>query len=124
MSCSRRCGGRRRRRRSRRTDGLNNLGEYAFGRNARVGDNFALSTAGTTTVGIDRFLTITFTRRHKALDVTYTIESTDNLSGAWTPTTEQVGTATDLGNGNEQVTFRDSVPQGTTHRFIRVRAGI
>ena len=104
-------------------DGLNNLGEFAFGKNARAGDNFALSAAGTTTIGADKFLTITFTRRHKALDVTYTIESTDNLSGSWTPTTEQIGTASDLGNGIEQVTFRDTIPQGATLRFIRVRAG-
>ena len=103
-------------------DGLNNLGEYAFGKNARVGDNFALSTAGTTTVGADKFLTITFTRRHKALDVTYIIETTDNLAGSWTPTTEQLGTAIDLGNGVEQVVFRDTIPQGGNARFIRVRA--
>ncbi len=103
-------------------DGLNNLGEYAFGKNARASDNYALSTPGTTTVGADKFLTITFTRRNKALDVTYTIETTDNLAGSWTPTTEQIGTATDLGNGIEQVTFRDTVPQGANARFVRVRA--
>ncbi len=103
-------------------DGLNNLGEYAFGKNARIGDNFALSVGGTTAVGADKFLTITFTRRHKTLDVTYTIETTDSLSGPWAPTTEQIGTATDLGNSIEQVTFRDTVPQGVNARFIRVRA--
>jgi hypothetical protein len=103
-------------------DGLNNLGEYAFGKNARLNDNHGLATAGMTTVGADKFLTITFVRRHKALDLIYTIETTDNLAGSWTPTTEQVSTTLDLGNGVEQVTFRDTIPQGTNARFIRVRA--
>ncbi len=103
-------------------DGLNNLGEYAFCRNARAQDNYGLTTAGTTTVGPDTFLTITFTRRHKALDLTYTIETSETLDGTWTPTTEQVGPTTDLGNGAEQVTFRDTVPQNASRRFIRVQA--
>ena len=103
-------------------DGLNNLGEYAFGRNARANDNYALATPGTTTVGPDNYLTVTFTRRHQPLDLAYTIETTDTLGGTWIPTTEQVGTTTDLGNGIEQVTFRDTVPQSAAARYIRVRA--
>ena len=103
-------------------DGLNNVGEYAFGRNPRANDNHALTAPGTTTVGPDNFLTVTFIRRHQPLDLTYTIETTDSLGGTWIPTTEQVGATTDLGNGIEQVTFRDTVPQGVNARFIRVRA--
>ncbi len=103
-------------------DGLNNLGEYAFGRNARANDNFGLATPGTTTVGPDNYLTVTFIRRHQPLDLAYTIETTDTLGGTWTPTTEQVGTTTDLGNGIEQVTFRDTIPQSAAARYIRVRA--
>ena len=69
------------------------------------------------------YLAVTFNRRHKALDLTYTIETTDDLAtGTWTPTTQQFGTTTDLGNGIEQVTFRDTIPQGATPRFVRVRA--
>jgi hypothetical protein len=103
-------------------DGLNNLGEYAFGRNARANDAHNLATPGTTVVGADKYLTVTFTRRHQPLDVTFTIETTDTLGGTWIPTTEQVGAVTDLGNGIEQVTFRDTVPQGANSRYIRVRA--
>ena len=103
-------------------DGLNNLGEYAFGRNARANDAHNLATPGTTAVGADKYLTVTFTRRHQPLDVTFTIETTDTLGGTWIPTTEQVGAVTDLGNGIEQVTFRDTVPQGANSRYIRVRA--
>ena len=103
-------------------DGLNNVGEYAFGRNPRANDNHALTAPGTTTIGPDKFLTVTFTRRHQALDITYTIETTDTLGGTWIPTTEQVGATTDLGNGIEEVTYRDTVPQGASGRYIRVRA--
>ena len=103
-------------------DGLNNLGEYAFCRNPRANDNDAITAPGTTTIGADKFLTVTFNRRHQALDLTYSIETTDTLGGTWIPTTEQVGATTDLGGGVEQVTFRDTISQGTTARFIRVRA--
>lgn len=103
-------------------DGLGNFGEYAFGRNARAADNVNLSTPGLTTVGADSYLTITFLRRHKALDVTYIVETTDNLTtNVWTPTNQLVATVTQPG-GIEQVTFRDTVPQGVVPRFIRVRA--
>ena len=103
-------------------DGLNNTGEYAFCRNPRTNDNHALTSASIVHDGGTDYLAVTFTRRHKALDVTYTIETTDNLTGPWTPTTQQFGTTTDLGNGAEQVTFRDTVAQGATARFIRVVA--
>lgn len=103
-------------------DGLNNVGEYAFCRNPRANDNHGLTAPGTTTIGPDKFLTVTFNRRHKALDITYIVETTDNLAGPWTPAPDQVGTTTDLGNGVEQVTYRDTVSQGANARFIRVRA--
>ena len=55
------------------------------------------------------------TRRHPPLNRTYTVMTIDTLGGIWIPTT-------DLGNGAEQVTYRDTVPQGASARFIRVRA--
>ncbi len=103
-------------------DGLTNLAEYAFGRQPRVHDNSALSTAVIVNDAGNNYLAVTFKRRHKALDISYTVETTDTLGGTWTPTTQQFGGTTNLGNGIEQVTFRDSTPQGITSRFIRVRA--
>jgi hypothetical protein len=103
-------------------DGLSNLAEYAFGRQPRSHDHSALATPAIVTDSGSPYLAVTFKRRHKALDVVYTVETTDNLSGTWTPTTFQIGAALDLGNGIEQVTYRDTIVQGTTPRFIRVRA--
>ena len=102
-------------------DALNNLGEYAFGRDPKTPEGDALVTADSVTIGPDSFATVTFRRRHKALDLTYDIQFSSDLS-AWDSTTEQVGTTTDLGNGMEQVTFRDTTPMGATRRFTRVTA--
>ncbi len=103
-------------------DGLTNLAEYAFGRQPRTHDNSALSTASIVSDGGNNYLAVTFNRRHNALDLTYTIESADNLAGPWLSASQQFGTATVLAGGIEQVTFRDTVEQGATPRFIRVRA--
>jgi hypothetical protein len=49
------------------------------------------------------------------------VQFSSDLS-AWDSTTQQTGTTTDLGNGMEQVTFRDTTPMGATRRFTRVTA--
>ena len=54
------------------------------------------------------YLSITFTRPKNAIDVTYQIEISSNLT-SWT-TTPLLATTTDLGNGREQVTYRDTTP--------------
>jgi hypothetical protein len=103
-------------------DSLTNFAEYAFGRQPRIHDNSALTTASLVNDGGNNYLAVTFKRRHKALDVTYTVETTDTLGGTWAPVSTQVGGVSDLGNGIEQVTIRDSIAQGLTPRYIRVRA--
>lgn len=102
-------------------DALNNLGEYAFGRDPRVPDAEALITTGTVTIGPDTFATVSFQRRHKALDLAYHTQFSSDLS-SWTSTTEQTGSATDLGNGMEEATFRDTAPANGTRRYARVTA--
>lgn len=92
------------------SDLLTNLAEYAFGHTPRTADNTPLATPSIVNVSGSDYLAITFKRRHKALDITWTIETTDTLGGTWTPTTQQVGTAFDLGNGIEQITCRDTTP--------------
>ena len=100
-----------------------NVAEYAFGRLPKTSDGSALTAASIVSDAGTDYLAVTFNRRHKALDLTYTIETTDDLAaGPWIPTTQQFGTVTDLGNGIEQVTFRDTIPQGATPRYIRVHA--
>lgn len=104
-------------------DGLTSFGEYAFCRDPKVADNSSVSTASVMNVGGTDYLAITFQRRHKALDLTYIVEVSSDLSpSGWVSTTQQVGSANDLGSGVEQVTFRDTMAVGTGRRFIRVRA--
>jgi hypothetical protein len=68
------------------------------------------------------YLAVTFKRRHKALDLTYAVEATSDLTN-WVPIATQVGAVQDQGNGVEQVTIRDSQPYAPgNQRWIRVRA--
>jgi hypothetical protein len=72
--------------------------------------------------GGTNYLAVTFKRRHKALDLAYTVEASSDLS-SWAPISTQVGAVQDLGNGIEQVTIRDTEPHTPgSQRWIRVRA--
>ncbi len=105
-------------------DGMNNFTEFAFGRLPRVADNpGALTVGGTVNDAGTNYLCVTFRRAKNALDVTYTIEANSDLTNAagWANVGVLVS-ATDLGNGTEEVCFRDTTPMGTTPRYIRVRA--
>jgi hypothetical protein len=103
-------------------DGLRNIGEYAFGRVAKVPDNNTVFSASVVNDGGTNYLAITFKRRHKALDLTYFVEATSDLNN-WTPATTLIGTVQDLGNGVEQVTIRDTQPfESGDKRWMRVRA--
>ena len=101
-------------------DGLSNFAEYCYGKNPRTHDNSSLSSAGKVNVSGTDYPSITFTRRHLAADVTWSIQESTNLTG-WTATTLLVST-TQLGNGLEQVTFRSATAAGTTPRYFRVVA--
>jgi hypothetical protein len=102
-------------------DTLNNLAEYAFGRAPRVADASGLATASIVNDGGTHYGAITFKRRHKPLDLTYTVEVTSDFA-TWTPVDFPIGAPVDLGNGIERVTYRDSQPAGASKRFLRVRA--
>ncbi len=105
-------------------DGLNNFAEFAFARLPRTADNpGSLVTAGKVTDAGNSYLSITFRRAKNALDTTYLVEANPNITnpGGWTNVGVFVS-ATDLGNGVEQVTYRDNTPIGATPRFLRVRA--
>jgi Lamin Tail Domain len=103
-------------------DRLRNIGEYAFGRAPKSPDhNTILSASVVSDAGTD-YLAVTFRRRHKALDLTYNVEASNDLVN-WTPVSTQIGAVQDLGNGIEQITVRDTQPYlSTNERWIRVRA--
>jgi hypothetical protein len=99
-------------------DGMTNFTEYCFGKNPRVADTNALSTASTVTVlGID-YPAITITRRHLAVDVAWSIEESSDLND-WQPTPIVMSTQ-QLANGLEQITARSPSPNSNTRCFHRV----
>jgi hypothetical protein len=101
-------------------DGLLNLAEYAFGRDPRAHDNSALATASIIDVGGVNYAAITFTRRHKALDLTWNVEASSDLS-TWEPIDLPIGAPESIGGGLERLTYRDSQAASGGKRFLRVR---
>ena len=70
--------------------------------------------------GVD-YPAITFVRRHKAVDLMWTVEVSSDLD-TWTAVDLPVGAPEDLSSGLERVTYRDSQPATAQPRFLRVRA--
>lgn len=102
-------------------DGRSNFEEFSLGGNPRVIDSKPIPASSIVNVGGTDYLAITFDRRHHTLDTTYEIQACDDLS-SWVPVVLPVVSTTDLGNGMERVTCRDSQPFGTGKRFLRARA--
>ena len=105
-------------------DGLTNFNEYAFATDPKSQNAAAAPTSSVVTVGADSFLTITFKRPKNALDVTYTIEASEDLEASnWQTVSDPTATTTDLGNGYEQVTYRDTTTrEAAPRRFLRATA--
>jgi hypothetical protein len=103
-------------------DGMSNLAEYAFGLNPKLAEGGPKATCGIVNDSGASYLALTFACRHKALDLTYTVEATSDLA-TWTPVATQIGPTVDLGGGVDQVTIRDSQPyQASVPRYMHVRA--
>ncbi len=105
-------------------DGDSNFYEYAFGGNPRANDGHSVPGSVVVNDAGTNYGAVTFTRRKKALDVTYAVEISGDLANVagWSAVNLPVGAALDLGNGLERVTYRDSVPMGAGGRFFRVKA--
>ena len=99
---------------------MTNFAEYCYGRNPRVHDASSLSSASIVNISGTDYPVVTFTRRHLAVDVTWSVQESTNLT-AWTATTVLHNTL-QLGNGLEQVTYRSATAVGTTPRYFRVVA--
>ena len=102
------------------SDGMTNFAEYCFGRNPRVPDVSSLSQATVVNAGGTNYPAVTFTRRHLAVDVTWNVQESTDLS-AWN-STAVLDSAQLLGNGLEQVTYRSTTAANDTPRFFRVVA--
>ena len=102
------------------TDTLTNFAEYCFGKNPRLADQSALSQPTVVNFNSTNYPGITFTRRHLAVDVTWSVQESGDLS-AWNATTVLTNTQL-LGNGLEQVTYRSTTAANGTQRYFRVIA--
>ena len=105
-------------------DGSRNIEEYAFGSIPTSAASNVQISSGTTTVGVDTFLTITFQRSTESIDLTYSVECSNDLTAvSWQATAVPVGDPVPLGNGLERVTYRDtSVLGAQPRRFMRATA--
>ena len=102
-------------------DGRSNFEEFAFGGNPRVAESKPVPVSSIVNAGGTDYPAITYDRRHHTLDATYTMEVSNDL-GSWSPVVLPLVTVTDLGNGMERVTYRDTQPAGAVQRFLRARA--
>lgn len=105
-------------------DGMNNFHEFVFGRNPKVADNTSpMAWSSRMNVSGADYLSVTFDRPRNALDVTYLIEASTDLSNpnGWSNVGILADTV-DLGGGRERVTFRDNTPIASGPRHLRVRA--
>ena len=105
-------------------DGARNIEEYAFGSNPISAASNIQISHGTTTIGANTFLTITFQRSTGSIDLTYGVEcSTDLQAGTWQTVALPVGDPVPLGRGMERVTYRDTAVLGAQpRRFMRATA--
>lgn len=110
-------------------DGVRNQIEYALGMNPLASDTQRLPTVSVTTVGAERFLTLTYQRfAPPALptDLTYAVERSNDVANAagWSSSgvTESVTTNTET--GLQTVIARSTTPMGTAgvpREFLRLR---
>ena len=102
-------------------DGMDNLTEYAFGRNPRAGDHASFLTPATVPQGGGDYLTITFVRCRKALDLAYAVESAETPAGPWLTEAWEESAVTPLTDTTERITLRHTLPPDAPRWFARVR---
>ena len=102
-------------------DGVVNLLEYALLTNSNSSASLQKPVGGTQSVSGTDYLTLTFTRRIGAPDITYLVQTSDDL-GTWTANAVLVQTTVVNPGISETVTFRCPAPlTGDDKHFIRLR---
>ena len=102
------------------SDTLNTVLEYGFGRRPRSHDSGGSYRASIVTDHGTDYLAMTFRRQKSALDLTYLVEVSSDISN-WSPISTVVGIPVDNGDGTETVTIRDNAEaRSDTPRFGRI----
>ena len=99
-------------------DGRSNADEYALACDPRVPDAPQLSFAWSMD-GEVRRPALKFRRPANALDVAYELQGSDNL-GTWPVVASTPVSTTAMGEGAEEVIFRDTTGNAATSRFLRL----
>jgi hypothetical protein len=103
------------------SDGLPNLVKYALSLNPLIPAGSGRPTSTTT----NGFLTLTFTRRKDATDITYHVEGTGSLGTNWSELYTSTSTAYEGGeNATSAVTVFDTIPLSIApdgRRFMRLK---
>lgn len=105
-------------------DTLGTLLEYALGLDPEVADTDLGYSSLIASDGGSDYLALSFRRQKNTLDITYTVQVSDNLEN-WSPISQVVGTPVDNGDGTETVIVRDALahPAGN-QRFIRLSVAL
>lgn len=102
-------------------DGQSNFSEYAFGSDPRQHDARSVLTPAVATSSGNHSLSVTFKKRHNAVDLSYTVETTTDLSGTWTTEPWNQTSSTPTADCCEIVTWTQPSPTSTAKHFARVR---
>jgi hypothetical protein len=108
-------------------DQMNNLLEYALDSDPTQPDDSKLPEVGISTVGGQRYMTLTYRRRTGDLTLRYEVIASDDLMApvqGWTVQTQtEPASQTNLPAGLERITVRDSVSieSGPAGRYLKLR---
>lgn len=109
-------------------DGWSNRLEYALGRDPLVGGPGG-ATAGWGVQVVagpepgEKTLEVTYQRRRLATDLTYTVESSADLTGPWAPGVGSEISVTPIDADLETVVWRSTVPISDGSQWLRLRVG-
>ena len=105
-------------------DGMSNLLKYALGLNPKQNGVGSLPRTGSTTVGSQSYLSLTYTRSLAATDLTYTVEVSGDMA-TWSSganATATVSTTNSADGTTQTVVVRDLTAQsGTAKRFLHLK---
>ncbi|MEI8340801.1 MAG: SBBP repeat-containing protein [Verrucomicrobiota bacterium] len=104
-------------------DGIPNLMEYALKLEPRQASSAGLPTRSVVTVSGSNYLALSYTKVDLAIDITYLVESSGNLSG-WNSGAGFTApySSTDNGNGTTTVVVRDAIPlSSASKRFLHLK---
>lgn len=101
-------------------DSLTNFLEYGMGLDPNADSSTVLPAAGFVTEDGITYLALSFQRQQGLSEVTFSVETSTDLVN-WAPSSIEIDTPIDHGNGTESITMRASVPFDSSTRLQVIR---